>query len=315
MQGAGSPARKPIVVIGNGPVGCRFLEQFVAARSETAVSRQEWIENRRLIWPWHRRRFQRDCSFRKSTDSQNVSEWPAGSIICSCRTVTRETLTSARDGGCQSVEALTKRTEAGTVCGSCIPLLAAIANQRPEPSVTVPGWRLLLAVSISATLLIPLLLILGPVSAANSVQDFGYQLDLFWQSSFWKELTGFTLLTVTGLALLLSLRKRVARFNFLNFGWWRAAHGTLGLATIFGVIVHTGMRLGANLNLCLIVCFLTLNLVGGLTGVLAALENHTSGSKQRLLKRWRPRLTLLHIIFFWPFPVLVAFHIAAVYYL
>ena len=73
------------------------------------------------------------------------------------------------------------------------------------------------------------------------------------------------------------------------------------------------MRLGANLNLCLMVCFLALNLAGGLTGVLAALENRASGSRQRMLKRWRPRLTLLHIIFFWPFPILVAFHIAAAY--
>ena len=75
------------------------------------------------------------------------------------------------------------------------------------------------------------------------------------------------------------------------------------------------MRLGANLNLCLMVCFLTLNFAGGMTGVLAALESRASGSKQRLLRKWRPRLTLLHIIFFWPFPVLVAFHIAAAFYL
>lgn len=276
---------------------------------------QEWISARRRIWSWHRRRFNAEGFLWEATESEDVSEWPAGSIICSCRAVTRGTLTSAWRGGCRNVEALSRETEAGTVCGSCISLLAAIANQRPQPTVTVPGWRLLLGVSILATLLIPLLLILGPVSTAKSVQDFGYQLDLLWQSSFGKQVTGFTLLAVTGLALLLSLRKRIARFNFLNFGWWRAAHGTLGLATIFGVIVHTGMRLGANLNLCLMVCFLTLNLAGGLTGVLAALENRASGSTQRMLKRWRPRLTLLHIVFFWPFPILVAFHIAAAYYL
>lgn len=276
---------------------------------------QEWISARRRIWPWNRRRFNAEGCLWETMESEDVSEWPAGSIICSCRAVTRGTLTSAWRGGGHNVEALTRETEAGTVCGSCIPLLAAIANQRLQPTVTVPGWRLLLGVSILATLLIPLLLILGPVSTAKSVQGFGYQLDLLWQSSFWKQVTGFTLLAVTALALLLSLRKRVARFNFLNFGWWRAAHGTLGLATIFGVIVHTGMRLGANLNLCLMVWFLTLNLAGGLTGVLAALENRASGSTQRMLKRWRPRLTLLHIVFFWPFPILVAFHIAAAYYL
>ena len=240
---------------------------------------QEWVAARKRIWSWHRRRFGSEGFLWEAAKSDDVSEWPAGAIICSCRSVTRGALTSAWHGGCRDASALSRETEAGTVCGSCIPLLAAIANQRPELIVAVPGWRLLLGMSILVTLLIPLLLILGPVSTASSVQDFGYQLDL----------------------------------NFLNFGWWRAAHGTLGLATIFGVIVHTGMRLGANLNLCLMVCILALNLAGGLTGVLAALENRASGSRQRMLKRWRPRLTLLHIIFFWPFPILVAFHIAAAY--
>lgn len=276
---------------------------------------QDWIATRRRIWPWHRRRFKSEGLFWEAVESDDVSQWPDGAVICSCRSVTRGTLTAAWNGGCRNVEALSRETEAGTVCGSCIPMLAAIAKQQPEPAVVVPGWRLLLGASIVATLLIPLLLIVGPVSAATSVQDFGYQLDLLWQSPFWKQVTGFTLLAVTGLALVLSLRKRVARFNFINFGWWRAAHGTLGLATIFGVIVHTGMRLGANLNLCLMVCFLTLNLAGGLTGVLAVLENQASGSRQRTLKRWRPRLTLLHIVLFWPFPILVAFHIASAYYL
>ena len=276
---------------------------------------QECISTGRRIWSWQRRRFNTTGFIWEAAESNDVADWPAGAVICSCRAVTRGTLTAAWHGGCRHVEALSRETEAGTVCGSCLPLLAAIAKQPSETVAAVPGWRYLLGASILATLLIPLLLILGPVAAANSVQDLSYQIDLLWQSSFWKQVSGFTLLAVVGLALLLSLRKRVARFNFLNFGWWRAAHGMLGLATIFGVIVHTGMRLGANLNLCLMVCFLTLNFAGGLTGVLSALESRATGSKQRLLKRWRPRLTLLHILFFWPFPILVAFHIAAAYIL
>ena len=276
---------------------------------------QECISTGRRIWSWQRRRFNTTGFIWEAAESNDVADWPAGAVICSCRAVTRGTLTAAWHGGCRHVEALSRETEAGTVCGSCLPLLAAIAKQPSETVAAVPGWRYLLGASILATLLIPLLLILGPVAAANSVQDLSYQIDLLWQSSFWKQVSGFTLLAVVGFALLLSLRKRVARFTFLNFGWWRAAHGMLGLATIFGVIVHTGMRLGANLNLCLMVCFLTLNFAGGLTGVLSALESRATGSKQRLLKRWRPRLTLLHILFFWPFPILVAFHIAAAYIL
>lgn len=276
---------------------------------------QDWIATRRRIWPWHRRRFNADGTFQEPTESDVVTEWPKGAVICSCRSVTRGELTAACATGCTSVDALSKATGAGTVCGTCLPMLAAFNNQPAMPAPATPGWRWLLSASIAVALLIPVLLMIGPVSVATSVQDSFYQLDLFWQDSFWKQVSGFTLLGVTGLALLLSLRKRIARFNFLNFGIWRAAHGVLGLTTIAGLLVHTGFRFGANLNLCLMICFLTLNFAGGLTGLFASLESRSSGPTQRFLKCWRPRLTLLHILFFWPFPVLVAFHIASAYYL
>lgn len=276
---------------------------------------QDWIATRQRIWPWHKRRFNAEGTLQKTTESQSVTEWPEGAVICSCRSVTRGILTAACAEGCSSVEALSKATGAGTVCGTCLPLLAALNNQPADPIPATPGWRWLLGASITVAVLVPVLVMIGPVSVATSVKAPFYQLDLFWQSSFWKQVSGFTLLGITGGALLLSFRKRISSFNFLNFGVWRAAHGVLGLLTIAGLMAHTGFRFGANLNLCLMICFLTLNFAGGLTGLFAALETRSSGSVQRLLKRWRPRLTLLHILFFWPFPVLVAFHIAAAYYL
>lgn len=276
---------------------------------------QDWIATGRRIWPWHKRRFNTDGTLQEPTESDDIQEWPEGAVICSCRSVTRGALTAACADGCTSVEALSQATGAGTVCGTCLPMLAALNNQPAMPVPATPGRRWLLGASIAVAVLIPLLLIIGPVGVSTSVLDSFYQLDLFWQDSFWKQVSGFTLLGITWLALLLSLRKRIARFNFLNFGIWRAAHGVLGLTTIAGLIAHTGFRFGANLNLCLMICFLTLNFAGGLTGLFASLESRSSGSTQRFLKRWRPRLTLLHILFFWPFPVLVAFHIAAAYYL
>lgn len=275
---------------------------------------QECITNHRRIWWWQRGRFERQGTLWEKPEAEDVTAWPAGAIVCSCRNVARGTLTSSCQAGCRSAEELMADTGAGTVCGSCLPMLAALAGSEPALPVTVPGWRCLLASSIAACFLIPLLLLLGPIAMATSVQDFRYRVDILWRDAFWQQTTGFALLAVVGLALVLSFRKRIRRFQFLNFGAWRAAHGVLGVATILGVLVHTGMRTGANLNFLLMASFLGINFAGGLTGAVSALESRLAGKAQRVLRHWRPRLTLLHIIFFWPFPVLIVFHIVAAYY-
>ncbi len=48
---------------------------------------------------------------------------PASAQICSCNNVTKGDLTDAIAGGCGDVAALKKCTQAGTSCGSCVPLL------------------------------------------------------------------------------------------------------------------------------------------------------------------------------------------------
>ena len=92
------------------------------------------------------------------------------------------------------------------------------------------------------------------------------------------------------------------------------AHGILGTVTLIGVFAHTGLHLGANLNFLLMVCFLGLNLVGGLTGVVTSLESRVSGAAALRLRQWRPRMTLIHILLFWPLPVLIAAHVFSIYY-
>ena len=276
---------------------------------------QECISKRRFVFPWQSRRFVRDGNLWEDPEAEDVTAWPAGSIVCSCKGITRGELTAACNRGCDSIEAIAGDTQASTVCGSCKPLIASLLSSDAAPVESVPGWRWLLGASIVATLLVPLILILGPIPFATSVQDGFYQLDVIWRDTFWRQVTGFTLLSVVGLALLLSLRKRWQRVSFLNFGLWRSAHGVLGLATLLGIVVHTGMHLGSNLNFWLMTSFLGINFAGGMTGAIAAIENKATGRLQRSIRRWRPRLTLIHILCFWPFPILIAFHIAAVYYL
>jgi len=52
-----------------------------------------------------------------------VSALPSSAQICSCNNVTRGDLTDAIGGGCCDVPGLKKCTQAGTSCGSCVPLL------------------------------------------------------------------------------------------------------------------------------------------------------------------------------------------------
>ncbi|WP_123027408.1 nitrite reductase large subunit NirB [Mycolicibacterium stellerae] len=52
-----------------------------------------------------------------------VGALPIGAQICSCNNVTKGDLTDAISGGCCDVPALKQCTQAGTSCGSCVPLL------------------------------------------------------------------------------------------------------------------------------------------------------------------------------------------------
>lgn len=58
-----------------------------------------------------------------STAPLGVGSLSAGAQICSCNNVTKGDLTDAIAGGCCDVPALKKCTQAGTSCGSCVPLL------------------------------------------------------------------------------------------------------------------------------------------------------------------------------------------------
>lgn len=50
----------------------------------------------------------------------------SNAFVCQCMRVTGATVQAAIDSGCRSVEALSARTGAGTVCGGCVPKLAAL---------------------------------------------------------------------------------------------------------------------------------------------------------------------------------------------
>ena len=156
--------------------------------------------------------------------------------------------------------------------------------------------------------------LLPPLPVAESVQAWWYDLASFRRQSLISQITGYTLLTLTLAALFLSLRKRYNGFTFGSFNAWRVLHALLGVGALVGSVAHTGLRFGSNLNFALMSVFVGLNLLGAMAGWVAAIEGEHQNGLAQWARRWRPLMTLLHIVLFWPLPTLLLFHILTVYY-
>lgn len=268
---------------------------------------QEGVMRGRRIWPWQLWRFARTGSLWQVEEQGSVLAWPAAAAVCNCTGVTRGQLGEAITDGCRTVEALAGRTGASTVCGSCRPLLAQLAGS--VPAGPERGWKWLLGtggVALPAALALALLVLI-PYAASVQVP---WQWDVLWRDGFWKQVSGFTVLGLGALLLLLSLRKRIRRFTLGDFPVWRIAHGLLGAVTLVALAAHTGGRMGSNLNFALISSFLGVIAVGAVAGGTIALEHRLGTGAARLRRTW----TWTHILLFWPIPMLLALHVFKTYY-
>jgi nitrite reductase (NADH) large subunit len=269
---------------------------------------QEGVMRGRRVWPWQLWRFLRTGAPWPETAQENVLAWPASATVCNCTGITRGMLGEAVAGGCRTVEALAARTGASTVCGSCRPLLAQLANGSGAVSPE-RGWKWLLGAggfALPAAIALALV-VLVPYAATVQVP---WQWDMLWRESLWKQVSGFSVLGLSVLILLLSLRKRIRRFTLGDFPVWRVVHAVLGALTLAGLAVHTGGRLGANLNFLLIASFLGVVALGSVAGGVIALEHRIGAGAARLRRAW----TWSHILLFWPIPVLLALHVFKTYY-
>jgi nitrite reductase (NADH) large subunit len=268
---------------------------------------QEGVLRTRHLWPWQIWRFLRTGLPWVEVAQDNVCAWPASAAVCNCTGVTRGQLGSAITAGCNSVETLAARTGASTVCGSCRPLLAQLVGGN-NPRAPERGWRWLLgAGGVAFAAVIALALLLVPYAASVQVS---WQWDMLWRESTWKQASGFTIVGLSILILMLSLRKRVRRFTLGDFPIWRVVHATLGTLTLAALVVHTGGRLGSNLNFALNAVFLGIVGVGAVAGTVIALEHRIGAAATRMRRAW----TWSHILLFWPLPMLLALHVFKTYY-
>lgn len=266
---------------------------------------QECIQRACYLWPWQRRRFLRTGRLWPLQDASSVTDWPASAVVCQCTGVNRGTLSKAILAGHCSVEALGKQTGAASVCGSCKPMLAElVGSQANEPEA---GSRTLVWTGMAALLSALVMLLAPAIPFADSVQATIHW-DQLWRDGLIKQVSGFSLLA---LGILVSLRKRVKRISFGNFDDWRLVHVVLGMLAVATLIAHTGLRLGHNLNLYLMLSFVGLLLVGGVASAVIGLQHvlpRGIANRSRELSLW------MHILLLWPLPVLLGFHILKTYW-
>lgn len=307
-------SRRSLLIVGRRLVGATVIGEWdQMGRLQEAIEAGRYVSTRQI------NRFHRTGDlWRWESVPLPVMQWPDGRLVCNCLKLSRGELSNAIESGALTCAQLQESTGAGTVCGSCLPLLqemtespAGVSGVRP-----VRGRKVVLIASAVAAVLVVLAVLVkpAPIPEHFSVEGGWYQLEKFWRQDLIKQVTGFTLLGLAVVGMVLSLRKRVKWLARLgDYGWYRAFHTLLGVLCLVGLIVHTGVRMGDNLNFALMCVFLALNFLGAVAGVATALEARGSGAWALRARRWRPVLTWAHLVLFWPLPVLVAFHIAVAY--
>ncbi|NND68142.1 MAG: NAD(P)/FAD-dependent oxidoreductase [Halioglobus sp.] len=263
---------------------------------------------RKWIAPWRLWQFQRSGLLFADDSSADVVAWPAAAVVCNCNAVSKGEIQSAIGAGANNLAAVTCRTHAGAGCGSCKPLLQELigGNATREP---VKGAATLRSLSIPL-LVIALLGMVFSFDYPSSVQvewDWG---DL-WRVELNKQISGFTILGLCVASLVFSLRKRIGRIQLGDFDWWRIAHIATTALAFMALGLHTGFRMGSQLNFALSLTFVALLVAGTVLAIGIACEHRLAPARARRLRSlglWS------HVMLSWPLPALLGAHILKTYY-
>ena len=269
---------------------------------------QEGVRTRRRIRPWRALRFRFTGTLWSAEGEGGVAGWPASATVCNCKGVSRGALTRAVDQGCADIACLASHTGASTVCGSCKPLLGQLLGA--VEVAPVMAARTLTAAAL--VVMVAALLWLLPFSLpyADTVQA-SLRVDALWRSGLFKQASGFTLLALSLVLALVSVRKRVRRLYRGEFDGWRLLHVLAGVLTVGVLVAHTGFRLGDNLNFYLMCVFTGLLLAGAAASAAVGLQHVLP---MALARRTRELSIWGHVLLLWPLPALLGFHVLKTYW-
>lgn len=295
---------RKIRIFGNRIIGVIAVGEW----HESALI-NEAIQERRKFWFWHLVRFKATGNIWGDADDIDVSTWPASATVCNCTGVTRGRLSSVVNSGCEDVACLTRMTRAGSVCGSCKPLLAEMLGESADIE-PVRSWRGLLALSALTVVITVMFALFWPIPFADSVQ-YEIRWDELWRDSLFKQISGFSMLGLIVIGLFISLRKRSSKVSFGDYDLWRISHIVLGIVALAVLIAHTGFRLGNELNMLLMINFLLLAAAGASASTVVATEHRMVPA---VAKKKRKMWNKVHLFLFWSLPVLLGFHVLKTYY-
>ena len=270
---------------------------------------QEAYQNQRRIWPWQIALFLLNGRLFGNLAQAHVTRWAPSTVVCQCQNINQgQLMAAAKTNGC-TLATLQQRTGAGTVCGSCKPLLAEIVGDQEPRQAEKSAWGVLALCLLAAAIVLWNTLTPG-FNVVDSVQQQPV-FETIWNDKFWKQVTGFSLLGMSIVGLLLSLRKRLNFMRWGDFTYWRLLHIALGVACAFTLILHTGFHFGANFNQILMIDFLAVIIFGVFAGAIFSFSHTFSATKA---KKIRTLWTWIHILLTWPLPIFLSFHILSVYY-
>lgn len=204
------------------------------------------------------------------------------------------------------------QTGAGTICGTCTPVIEKLCAHSgvtlKRTMVEFGYW--LMGAALLAALFITILSAQAPAQQALSVSQQSW-FEHIWTNKFWKQVTGFSILALCSLSLVVSLRKHLGWQWLGRFSAWRAFHGVVGSVCLALLMLHTGFHWGANLNRLLLINFVTLSGLGLAAALIISNGHRLPATLAQRLQRWS---YWAHILIVWPFPVLLGLHILSVYY-
>lgn len=285
----------------------------IAVGSWPQASRvQSAIQNEALIFPWMVGRFLRGGSLWVEEDG-DISQMPNAATVCNCTGVTCGRLRDAMAGGAKTPEALSAATGAGTVCGTCVPLLDEMVNSGAAPK-PVRWYRPILVLSALAALAALTVALVPRIPYPSNFDAESLRVWL-WRDNIVRQWTGFILLGLTLAAIAIGLRKRLRFIDKLgSYDGWRLIHLGIGALAAIGLIVHTGLRPGDNLNLMLFVSFAATLVFGAAAGLATGgdheLRARRIGTARKPARRWP---NWAHIVMIWPLPLLILAHVLTSY--
>jgi nitrite reductase (NADH) large subunit len=272
---------------------------------------QDAIKKQKVLRSWEKLRFKWTGRLRSSS-VRHTSYLPKTAVVCHCMGITQEALSLSYCNGNTTPEKLAQNTGASTVCGACRPILNEFTVSAQVQALSFRSKRLL-AYSFMALFTIGWFLFAQPWPRSLPY-EFSREVN-YWETSIGQQVTGFLMVALIMVGLMLSLRKRTKWFRWGKISTWRLVHSGCAAGALGVLVLHTGGHWGEQFNFWLMLHFLVLASFGTFLGLFMPFDVRLAQYFSALtVKKIQLGLTTIHYVLYTFLPFLVLFHTVATYY-